>query len=92
MGARQKLNSAYVNGSIVAGVIAGVLTQSWTIFMVVSAIGLTLNMIGGEIRQRTIGAESLRTLAQAVGSAAGHGGARLLLFRYAELHRASERP
>lgn len=52
MGARQKLNSAYVNGSLAAGVIAGVLTQSWTIFMVVSAIGLTLNMIGGEIRPR----------------------------------------
>jgi hypothetical protein len=52
MGARQKLNSAYMNGSLAAGVIAGVLTQSWTIFMVVSAIGLTLNMMGGEIRPR----------------------------------------
>ena len=50
MGARNKLNQAYANGSLIFGAIAGVLTHSWTIFLVVSALGLAMNLMGGEIR------------------------------------------
>lgn len=50
MGARNKLNQAYATGSLIFGTVAGVVTQSWTIFMVVSAVGLAMNFFGGDIR------------------------------------------
>lgn len=44
MGARQKLNRAYINGSLLCAVGAGLLTQSAVAFVVVLATSLALNM------------------------------------------------
>ncbi len=50
MGARQKLNQSYFNGSLVLGVIAGLLTQSWLIFFFATCLLLAFNMYQKEIR------------------------------------------
>lgn len=44
MGARQKLNRAYVNGALICAVGAGIVTQSGLVFAVVLAACLALNM------------------------------------------------
>lgn len=44
MGARQKLNRAYINGSLICAVGAGLVTQSSLVFVVVLAASLALNM------------------------------------------------
>lgn len=50
MGARQKLNEAFVATSvIVAGLIAWA-AGSWTVFFVALIFLLALNLIGGDIR------------------------------------------
>jgi hypothetical protein len=52
MGARKKLNSAHVCGSVLVAGGIGLLTGSWTIFGVSLAIILVLNIYDGSIRPR----------------------------------------
>ena len=52
MGARQKLNEAYVNGALVVGGIAGLLTGSWTIFFITSAALIGVSTYSGGIRAK----------------------------------------
>lgn len=47
MGARQKLNRAFFNGSLL---LAGVVTESWLFFGLVLAVLLATNLYLGEIR------------------------------------------
>ncbi|MBL9080857.1 MAG: hypothetical protein JNK76_03575 [Planctomycetales bacterium] len=44
MGARQKLNRFYINGSLIFAVVAGVLAQSGLVFVLVLATSIALNM------------------------------------------------
>ena len=44
MGARQKLNRAYINGALLCAVGAGIVTQSGFVFAAVLAACLALNM------------------------------------------------
>ena len=50
MGARQKLNRAFFNGSLLLAGIVGVFTQSWLVFGLTLAALLALNLWMGEIR------------------------------------------
>ena len=50
MGARQKLNRAYVNGALICAVGAGLVTQSGFVFAAVLAICLALNVKDRQIR------------------------------------------
>ena len=47
MGARQKLNQAFVTGSLITAAVVGFLAQSWWAFMVTAAILLVLNLHKG---------------------------------------------
>ena len=50
MGARQKLNGAYLNGSLILAVIVGWISGSWPVFFVALFVLLGLNLYLGEIR------------------------------------------
>ena len=50
MGARQKLNRAYVNGALLCGGIVGLVTESWFWFFFVFFICLAGSYYDGEIR------------------------------------------
>jgi hypothetical protein len=50
MGARRKLNQAYVCGSLIVAGLIGLATESWLVFIVVLGISLALNLYSGEIR------------------------------------------
>lgn len=50
MGARQKLNRAALNGVLLAGAILGAASQSWTVFLVATGLGIVLALIAGDIR------------------------------------------
>jgi len=50
MGARQKLNSGYVNGSLFFAALAGAVTQSFLVFAITLAILLVVNFNNREIR------------------------------------------
>ena len=50
MGARKKLNSAAITGTIVVSAILGVLSGSGTVFVVAAVILLALSWYSGEIR------------------------------------------
>ena len=50
MNARGKLNVAYLNGTAVLAVIAGVLTNSGIVFGVVLVGGVLLSLFAGNIR------------------------------------------
>jgi hypothetical protein len=50
MGARQKLNRAYVNGTVLSAAAAGLLCQSWEVFVLALGILLALNVQHQEIR------------------------------------------
>jgi hypothetical protein len=52
MGARQKLNRGYVNGSLLAAAAVGWLGQSWPAFALTLAVLLACNLFLGEIRPR----------------------------------------
>ncbi len=52
MGAREKLNSAYIGGSLLIAAIVGAVTDSWFVFMLTAAILLALNVHSGDIRPR----------------------------------------
>jgi hypothetical protein len=50
MNARGKLNVAFVNGSILMAIIAGVVCQSWIVFFAVLIGGVLLSLYLGNIR------------------------------------------
>jgi ABC-type bacteriocin/lantibiotic exporter with double-glycine peptidase domain len=50
MGARQKLNSAHINGALVFAAIVGLWWQSWWLFFVVLVLMLVLAFKSGGIR------------------------------------------
>ena len=50
MGARQKLNRAFFNGSLLLSGVAGILTGSWFVFGLTLAVLLALNLWAGEFR------------------------------------------
>jgi hypothetical protein len=50
MGARSKLNRAFVNSALLIAAICGILSQSWTAFLITVAVLLLLSVGSGEIR------------------------------------------
>jgi hypothetical protein len=50
LGAKRKLNSLYFQGAVVTAGVAGLLTQSWTVFFVVLALLTAAAVISGNIR------------------------------------------
>jgi hypothetical protein len=52
MGARQKLNRAFLNGSLLLASLAGVLTGSWMVFATALVLLLIASVVAGEIRLR----------------------------------------
>jgi len=50
MSARTKLNVAFVNGSLLMAVIAGLATGSWVVFGTVFAVSAALSYYAGNIR------------------------------------------
>ena len=50
MGAREKLNSAYVIGSLILAAVAGSIGGSWLVFFIAAGILLALNLHAGDIR------------------------------------------
>ena len=50
MGARQKLNQAFITDSVLLATAAGMLAQSWLVFAGVLAVLLASNLYLGEIR------------------------------------------
>lgn len=50
MGARHKLNQAYVNGAVIVGIVAWLFTGSTMIFWAALLTCLALNWYGGGIR------------------------------------------
>lgn len=50
MDARQKLNSAFFNGSLLLAGAVGMLTQSWLVFGVALTVLLAANLYAGDIR------------------------------------------
>ena len=53
MGARTKLNVAYVNGSLFVSALLGILAGSWAIFEIALLVSLTSGIYAGEIRPRS---------------------------------------
>jgi hypothetical protein len=50
MGARTKLNRAFVNGALLIAAVCGFVSQSWTAFLITVAVLLLLSVGSGEIR------------------------------------------
>ena len=50
MGARTKLNQAYLNGTLVIAAAIGLFAQSWMAFVIAALIGIGLSLYAGEIR------------------------------------------
>jgi hypothetical protein len=50
LGAKRKLNSLYFQGAVVTAGVAGLLTQSWTVLLVVLALLTAAAVISGNIR------------------------------------------
>ena len=50
VGAREKLNEAYVIGSLLLAAIAGWISGSWLVFIIAAVILLALNLHAGDIR------------------------------------------
>lgn len=50
MGARQKLNSASILGSLVLSGILGFVSNSWMVFLVAAVVMLALSCYVGDIR------------------------------------------
>ena len=53
MGARQKLNEAYVNGALIIAGIAGLVTESWTVFIIAAAVLIGASTYSGGIRTKS---------------------------------------
>ena len=52
MGAREKLNQAYLNGAVVLGAVIGLVGQSWTLFWLAAAYVIGSNIYAGGIRPK----------------------------------------
>lgn len=50
MGARQKINQAYVNGALFVAGIIGIAAESWLLFLGALAVLLALDVMAGGIR------------------------------------------
>ncbi len=50
MGARQKLNAGYFQGSLLLAALAGGLSSSWGVFAVALGLLIVGNVIAGDIR------------------------------------------
>ena len=50
MGAREKLNSAYITGALMVASLIGAIGQSWTVFIVAAVVLVALNWQSGDIR------------------------------------------
>jgi hypothetical protein len=50
VGARQKLNGAFVGGSLIIAAIAGFVTQSFVVFLISAIALIGLNFYTGDIR------------------------------------------
>jgi hypothetical protein len=50
MGAREKLNQAYLNGALAFAAVVGAVTQSWTVFWIAAIIVVASNLHSGGIR------------------------------------------
>jgi len=50
MSARQKLNTAYIQGGLIVATVIGALAQSWVVFTITAAVLMGLSLLGGEIR------------------------------------------
>jgi len=50
MGARHKLNIAYLNGALIVAALVGGLADSWIVFLITAGIGVVLSLAAGEIR------------------------------------------
>ena len=50
MGARTKLNRAFINGALLIAAVCGFISQSWTAFWITVAVLLLLSVASGEIR------------------------------------------
>jgi hypothetical protein len=48
--ARQKLNIAYLNGSVFVAVVFGAIAESWIVFGITLAVLIGCAVYGGEIR------------------------------------------
>ena len=52
MGARQKLNQAHVNGALIAAGVLGLVTGSWTVFIIAGAALIGAATYSGDIRTK----------------------------------------
>lgn len=52
MGARTKLNAAYVLGSVLIAALIGALLQSWAVFVVAAVLLIGLCLMDGTIRPK----------------------------------------
>jgi hypothetical protein len=50
MGARQKLNAAYLNGGLLIAALVGIATESWSLFLLVLIISVVSSCYSGDIR------------------------------------------
>jgi hypothetical protein len=50
--ARQKLNVAYLNGSLLVSALFGLIAGSWAVFWVALAVTIGCGVYGGELRPR----------------------------------------
>ena len=55
VGARQKLNSGFITGSLVLAVLVGLATGSWAAFLATAAVLLALSLYSGDIRPGRLG-------------------------------------
>ena len=51
MGAKQKLNSAHPSAAMVIAGLIGLVTQSWTVFLVALAGVIIVDVVAGDIRR-----------------------------------------
>jgi phage-related holin len=50
MSARQKLNAAFLNGSLIVAAVVGWLFGSWAVFALILVLLVVGNLVAGEIR------------------------------------------
>jgi hypothetical protein len=48
--ARNKLNTAYIHGSLIIAGLIGAIGESWNIFLLTAAVLTATSVLGGEIR------------------------------------------
>ncbi len=50
MGARQKLNAAYLNGGLLIAAFIGIAAESWSLFLLVLVVSVVSSCYSGDIR------------------------------------------